>query len=127
MWGKIALSAWCCACLGVGSFYLFDSIRHAGCSYDGGAMRKGLLLLVMLLMPSVCHSQTYTTGSGAIFTFTGTAPSAPCALTRGNQLAINSEAAGSFTQPTFTGSALAGHTHTVTPTGTISMFFDTTA
>ena len=83
-------------------------------------MRKGLLLLVMLLMPSVCHSQTYTTGSGAIFTFTGTAPSAPCALTRGNQLAINSEAAGSFTQPTFTGSALAGHTHTVTPTGTVS-------
>ena len=54
-------------------------------------MRKGLLLLVMLLMPSVCHSQTYTTGSGAIFTFTGTAPSAPCALTRGNQLAINSD------------------------------------
>jgi len=29
-------------------------------------------------------------------------------------------AAGSFTQPTFAGSVLAGHTHTVTPTGTVS-------
>ena len=29
-------------------------------------------------------------------------------------------AAGTFTQPTFTGSALAGHTHTLTPTGTVA-------
>jgi len=66
--------------------------------------------------PYLIASNTAVTGAQAVLTIIGTAPTTDA----GAYKIVANLPVGTVSAPTFTGSALAGHTHTVTPTGTVT-------